>query len=775
MCISLFYLDPMINGSNFNINTSENVFKFVYFSQEVEHINSCLTNISNTFNELKLEIDSENNNREDLFQKIPELKLNLLRKESNIAVFGIFKSGKSTLINAILDQKILPSRTNRATGVITSISYDSQKYANIIFEYFLGYGDERIDVDKIDKYILLNTSDVIAKPPENIKKVEIKLPDFFLPEDCYLTDTPGLLDNQYLTELSYCEIEKSDLVILALRADKLLSEKEREAISYVNNLLKGNIIFIINRMGVICDDDEEEEEENKRQEEKLLKLANKTLQDCGNSFSGKPAIITTDALSILKNDTSTRGIIYRQGVNNLKLQLTQLFNCFLTERLILLSRIGVINNYLNHLINYSQLQISWLDIKIKNLEDLAEKDWQERKVIFSQEVSNIRLNLEKEKQDIINKLQTLISGSLSKARYIINSDNPEWVNTVKRDWNADNKVYANRISENIKNILNNINIKIPNSYQYFISNLNLEEDFGSQVSSVVGGSFMLGMIRGIGNLLDNNWREEHFGDVKKEVTKTEQVLRNNIDNYFVKLEESVKIYEKEYEPILEKPQELLDSYSDKETYLNIISQSTQFLDFMVKITQDIQDWNKQFDIVWKDFAKNIINSFSSEYPKKLKSIKSNEDLNNYINDIVKFYLKLWQSEKEDQGIWLEILMREYPIMGQDFVDSLNQMEINIPSQPVFLWSKKEIGAIASAVIIGIIILLWGQDMSNFNFDLITLRQGMISAGFIYTVFSVVKKIREKRIEDETNNLIKKLTSQIEIYHEKLGTVIKAIN
>lgn len=119
-------------------------------------------------------------------------------------------------------------------------------------------------------------------------------------------------------------------------------------------------------------------------------------------------------------------------------------------------------------------------------------------------------------------------------------------------------------------------------------------------------------------------------------------------------------------------------------------------------------------------------------------------------------------------------MREYPIIGQDFVDSLNQMEINIPSKPLFLWSKKEIGAIASAVIIGIIILLWGQDMSNFNFDLITLRQGMISAGFIYTVFSVVKKIREKRIEDETNNLIKKLTSDIEIYHEKLGAIIRTI-
>lgn len=159
---------------------------------------------------------------------------------------------------------------------------------------------------------------------------------------------------------------------------------------------------------------------------------------------------------------------------------------------------------------------------------------------------------------------------------------------------------------------------------------------------------------------------------------------------------------------------------------------------MLKITQDIQDWNKQFEIVWQPFANKIIYIFSSEYPQKLKLIKSNEDLNNYIHDIVKFYLKMWQDEKEDQGIWLEILMREYPIIAQDFVDSLNQMEINIPSQPVFLWSIKEIGAIASAMLIGIIILLWGQNMSNFNIDLITLRQGIISVGFIYTVFSVVK-------------------------------------
>lgn len=680
-----------------------NSFDFIYFPEDVKYTSSLLFGICEISKNLKLE--TEISYGENLFKNyFSALRLNLLRKDKKIAVFGIFKSGKSTLINAILNQKILPSRTNRATGVITSINYDSKEYAKILFESILGSSSEIITIDKINQYILLDTSDVIAKPPENIKKVEIKLPDFFLPEDCYLTDTPGLLDNEKLTELSYGEIETSDLVIIVLRADKLLSEKEREAINYVNNLLKGNVIFVINRMGVVCDDDEEEEEENKRQEEKLLKLANKTLQDCGNSFIGKPVIITTDALSILKNDTSTRGIIYRQGVNNLKQKLRKLFN------------------------------------------------------------------------SLFINLKSLVDNILEKTKVMIDNDDTQWANKVKEEWKKVNTTFVGDLELRINNLIDNRQINAPTNYYLLISELNLSNDFGSNVTNFIGGSFALKAVRKIGNVVFNsNWREEHFDEAKKTVFQQQEKLLESLNNYFTRLEESVKIYEIEYQPILEKPQELLDHYSDAKTYAQIISQSKQFLEFMIKIIEDIKDWNKQFEIIWQPFANKIIYIFSSEYTQKLKLIKSNEDLNNYINDIVKFYLKMWQDEKEDQGIWLEILMRECPIIGQDFVDSLNKMEINILSKPVFLWSIKEIGAIASAMLIGIIILLWGQNMSNFNIDLITLRQGIISVGFIYTVFSVVKKIREKRIEDETNNLIKKLTSQIEIYHEKLGAIIRTIN
>lgn len=195
---------------------------------------------------------------------------------------------------------------------------------------------------------------------------------------------------------------------------------------------------------------------------------------------------------------------------------------------------------------------------------------------------------------------------------------------------------------------------------------------------------------------------------------------------------------------------------------------------MLKITEDIQDWNQQFQIVWQPFAKQIINSFTLEYPQKLKLIKTNIDLDNYVNDLVQYNLKSWHDESTYQGIWMEILMREYPEVGKQFLASLNTLKIKLKFPPVFLWSKKELISMVFSIIVGIIILLWGQNLNNLNFDLISLRQGIISAGFIYTVFSIVKRIREKRIEEEISNLIKKITDQIEIYGQKLGEIIKII-
>ncbi|MBF2056693.1 MAG: dynamin family protein [Cyanobacterium sp. T60_A2020_053] len=120
-------------------------FNFVYFSHEVKYIATQLISISAIFSKIKLRTEIQN--FDSLINRFYELQYDLLTHKKRISVFGVFKSGKSTFINAILGKKILPSRTNRATGVITTISYDSKEYAKILFDSKIGKISEIIGID----------------------------------------------------------------------------------------------------------------------------------------------------------------------------------------------------------------------------------------------------------------------------------------------------------------------------------------------------------------------------------------------------------------------------------------------------------------------------------------------------------------------------------------------------------------------------------------------------------------------------------------------------
>lgn len=79
--------------------------------------------------------------------------------------------------------------------------------------------------------------------------------------------------------------------------------------------------------------------------------------------------------------------------------------------------------------------------------------------------------------------------------------------------------------------------------------------------------------------------------------------------------------------------------------------------------------------------------------------------------------------------------------------------------------------IVFAVIIALVVLFWGQDLSN----LITLRQGIISGIIVYITNSILKKIREKRQEKEINKITDIIKNQLNIYGKKLALIITSIN
>lgn len=62
-----------------------------------------------------------------------KLKQKLTNEEVYLAVIGLFKRGKSSLINALLRQSILPSGVVLLTSVITRLSYGRRFEAVITF------------------------------------------------------------------------------------------------------------------------------------------------------------------------------------------------------------------------------------------------------------------------------------------------------------------------------------------------------------------------------------------------------------------------------------------------------------------------------------------------------------------------------------------------------------------------------------------------------------------------------------------------------------------
>jgi len=218
-----------------------------------------------------------------------ELESTILRKERRVVFVGVLKTGKSTLINALLGAPILPVRANRATGVPVRVGYAERLTATVVRDHGRGTEEARVWPDELARYILLDLTTSIAVPPPRIGEVRIGVPVPALQAGWTLVDTPGLQDTPALTERTLGEIECADLAVLVLAADKLLSESEQAMAHTLNARLRGNVIFVINRLGLVDEKDRSE----------ILQRARDVLGGLGNCLVGNPAIFACDARAAL--------------------------------------------------------------------------------------------------------------------------------------------------------------------------------------------------------------------------------------------------------------------------------------------------------------------------------------------------------------------------------------------------------------------------------------------------------------------------------------------
>ena len=158
----------------------------------------------------------------DQISRTSELRERLYGRELIISVIGQFKRGKSSLINALLGDKLLPVGIIPLTTVVTEIRQGDNFRAVARF----ADGSEReTDRNNLPNYISEQ------KNPGNHKNVAmVKLWTEHNPfgPGITLVDTPGVGSvHQHNTQASNAYIEKSDAVLFLLSVDSPVSEIER--------------------------------------------------------------------------------------------------------------------------------------------------------------------------------------------------------------------------------------------------------------------------------------------------------------------------------------------------------------------------------------------------------------------------------------------------------------------------------------------------------------------------------------------------------------------
>jgi GTPase SAR1 family protein len=184
-----------------------------------------------------------------------------------VMVVGEFKRGKSTLINALLGQSVLPAKVAPCTAVITRIRYGDRKRAVLLFKD--GRAPLEISLegssDELKKYITIQddedgdedlTSQAVNKSPYAMADVFYPLP--LCRNNVEIVDSPGLNEHKTRTEVTKAFFAETDAMIVVLSCEQALAESERR---FIEVDLQGrdlrDVFFLWNRFDAVQDSPED--------------------------------------------------------------------------------------------------------------------------------------------------------------------------------------------------------------------------------------------------------------------------------------------------------------------------------------------------------------------------------------------------------------------------------------------------------------------------------------------------------------------------------------
>ncbi|GAA6622369.1 dynamin family protein [Scytonema sp. NUACC26] len=202
-----------------------------------------------------------------------------------LLVLGDMKRGKSTLLNALLGENLLPSDVNPCTAVLTVLRYGAEKKVTVYYND--GKSPQQLDFQNFKfKYTIdpqeakkLEQEKKQAFPDVDYAVVEYPLP--LLEKGIEIVDSPGLNDTEARNELSLGYVNNCHAILFVMRASQPCTLGERR---YLENYIKGrglSVFFLINAWDQVKESliDPDDEEELKSAEDRLRQVFRANLSE----------------------------------------------------------------------------------------------------------------------------------------------------------------------------------------------------------------------------------------------------------------------------------------------------------------------------------------------------------------------------------------------------------------------------------------------------------------------------------------------------------------
>lgn len=310
-----------------------------------------------------------------------------------IVVLGEFKRGKSTFVNALLGEKILPTDVLPETATINAIMYSPVPTLSVVMR------DGSEEAGEVSEQFLKKFS---AQNPqaiaEKVKYIKIGYPADILRQNVVIVDTPGVSDiNEQRCEVTYRFIPKANAILFLLDANSPLKKSEKDFIDQHLLPLGGDhILFLANKY-----DDVDEEEDGDLIGDLQRRLREAFKMDTEEAELAEFNLFPLSALMAVEGIENDDEVLKEaSGINNVINKMKEvIFSGKVEERKIQsysIQLMSVLEKLINYLENERSLRSSDVDVLKQTQNQLQDmlRDEELRK-------KNIAKFVEKETQTII--------------------------------------------------------------------------------------------------------------------------------------------------------------------------------------------------------------------------------------------------------------------------------------------------------------------------------------------------------------------------------------